>query len=141
VALILDAGALYTQADADEPHHEDVARILTSERGALVTTQLALAEADYLILTRLGVDVELTFLEDLAAGTFIAEGLTADEIRTAWALAARYRDLRLGLADASLVVIANRYRTNRLLTFDQRAYRRVEPLQGGSFVILPADEA
>lgn len=140
MALILDAGALYAQADADEPRHTDVVRILTSERGALVTTQLALAEADYLILRRLGVDVELAFLQDLAAGTFVSECLTLEELETARAVAARYRDLHLGLADASLVVLASRYQTRRLLTFDERAFRNVEPLQGGSFVILPADE-
>ncbi|MGH2355036.1 MAG: hypothetical protein ACRDI2_09890 [Chloroflexota bacterium] len=43
------------------------------------------------------------------------------------------------LADASLVVLARRYRTRRILTFDQRAFRAVEPLHGGAFTILPAD--
>ena len=53
----MDAGALYAQADADEPRHADVAAILRGERGLLVTTDLAVAEADYLILDRLGPDV------------------------------------------------------------------------------------
>jgi predicted nucleic acid-binding protein len=140
VALIVDAGALYAQADADEPRHAEIARLLTAERGALVTSELAVAEADYLILTRLGVDVELAFLEDLAAGTFQVECLTAGELRAARALIARYHDLRLGLADASLVLLADRYASVRILTFDERAFRTVTPLKGGSFTILPADD-
>jgi len=52
---------------------------------------------------------------------------------------ARYRDLRLGLADASLVVLAKRYGSRRILTFDERAFRVVVPLQGGSFTSLPGD--
>lgn len=140
MALVIDAGALYAQADAQEPRHAAVVQMLRSEREALVTTELAVAEADYLILTRLGVDVELDFLEDLAAGTYLVTCLTRDELRTARAVVERYRDLRLGLADASLVVLADRYHTYRLLTFDERAFRPVVPLQGGSFVLLPSDD-
>jgi len=140
MALVVDAGALYAQADADEPHHEAVRTILERERETLVTTELAVAEADYLILDRLGPDVELAFLEDLAEGTFVVECLDRAQLRKARDVVARYRDLRLGLADASLVVIAERYATRRLLTFDERAFRSVAPLQGGSFTILPADQ-
>jgi uncharacterized protein len=139
VALIVDAGALYAQADAEEPRHDAVARVLVAEREALVTTELAVAEADYLILMRLGVGVELTFLEDLAMGTYIVECLTRDELRTAREVVEWYRDLRLGPANASLVVLAHRYGTRRILTFDERAFRSVSPLQGGSFTVLPAD--
>lgn len=139
MALVVDAGPLYAQADVDEPRHSAVARLLRDERELLVTTELAVAEADYLILARLGLDVELTFLDDLAAGTFAVACLTRDELKLARDVASRYRDLRLGLADASLVVLAQRYRTRRILTFDERAFRTVVPLQGGSFVILPAD--
>jgi predicted nucleic acid-binding protein len=139
VALVVDAGALYAQADADEPGHAAVRAILETEREALVTTELAVAEADYLILDRLGPDVELAFLEDLAEGTYVVECLDQAQLRVAREVISRHRDLRLGLADASLVVVAERYATRRVLTFDERAFRTVAPLQGGSFTILPAD--
>jgi uncharacterized protein len=141
MALIVDAGALYAQADADQPGHAAVRVILEQEREALVTTELAVAEADYLILDRLGPDVELAFLEDLAEGTYVVECLSQPQLRAARDIVARYRDLRLGLADASLVVLAERYATRRLLTFDERAFRAIAPLQGGAFTILPADAA
>lgn len=141
MALLVDAGTLYAQADADEPRHLAVAEALRAERETLVTTELAVAEADYLILHRLGVDVELAFIEDLAAGTFVVDCLSRDELQTARAVVERYRDLRLGLADASLVVLAARYGSTRILTFDERAFRAVAPLQGGAFTILPADGA
>lgn len=139
MALLVDAGALYAQADADEPRHADVASVLKAEPESLVTTELAVAEADYLILDRLGIDVELAFIDDLVAGTYVVECLTRDEIQTARALVDRYRDLRIGLADASLVVLAHRYRSTRIVTFDERAFRTIAPLSGGSFTLLPAD--
>ena len=141
MALLVDAGALYAQANTAEAHHEEVARILVTERESLVTTELVVAEADYLILDRLGVDVELAFIDDLAAGTFVVECLSRDELQAARTVVERYGDLRLGLADASLVVLAQRYASTRILTFDERAFRVVTPLQGGTFTILPADLA
>jgi hypothetical protein len=141
MALLVDAGALYAQADADEPRHAAVAAVLRQEREALVTSELAVAEADYLILERLGVDVELAFIDDLAAGTFQVECLTRDELRSARRLVERHRDLRIGLADASLVLLADRYRSTRILTFDERAFRTLAPAAGGAFTILPADAA
>jgi predicted nucleic acid-binding protein len=140
LTLIADAGALYAQADADDPSHSEVVQLLRSERGPIVTSELAVAEADYLILDRLGIDVEIDFLTDLVEGTFAVECLTHADLDEARAVVQRYRDLRLGLADASLVVLAARHRTKRVLTFDQRAFRAVTPLQGGEFVVLPADQ-
>ena len=112
---------------------------MKDEGGPLVTSEVAVAEADYLILTRLGIEVELAFLEDLAEGTFLVECLTREELGVALGLARRCRDLELGLADVSLVVLARRYRTRRIVTFDERAFRAVTPVQGGSFTVLPAD--
>ena len=139
MALIIDAGGLYAQADRADPSHAAVVEILKNERGMLVTSEVAVAEADYLILNRLGVEVELSFLDDLAEGTFLVECLTREELGVARELARRHRDLQLGLADVSLVVLARRYRTRRIVTFDERAFRAVTPLQGGSFTVLPAD--
>jgi len=48
--------------------------------------------------------------------------------------------LRLGLADLSVVVLARKLKTRRILTFDQRRFRAIRPLQGGSFTLLPADQ-
>ncbi|CAN5547704.1 hypothetical protein BH24ACT21_BH24ACT21_18340 [soil metagenome] len=139
MALLVDAGGLYAQADRADPAHQPVTSLLREERGPLVTSGFAVAEADYLILTHLGVDVELAFLDDLADGTFVAECLTRDELGMARDLARRHRDLELGLADASMVVLARRYGTRRIVTFDERAFRTVAPLQGGGFTVLPAD--
>lgn len=139
MVLLVDAGGLYAQADRRDPAHEAVVEVLRGERGLLITSALAVAEADYLILTRLGVDVELAFLEDLAEGTFLVESLTREDLGVAHEFAERYRDLEPGLADVSHVVLARRYATRRIVTFDERAFRTITPLQGGSFTVLPAD--
>ncbi len=52
---------------------------------------------------------------------------------------ASYRDLMIGLADASIVVLAGRYGTNRILTLDERHFRALWAPDGGHFTLLPAD--
>jgi predicted nucleic acid-binding protein len=51
----------------------------------------------------------------------------------------QYADLRPGLADLSVVVIAARLRATRILTFDERHFRAIRPLYGDAFTLLPAD--
>jgi len=61
------------------------------------------------------------------------------EVAEAPRLIDRYRPLGIGLADASVVVVAARHGTTRVLTLDERHFRAVRPLRGRSFRILPAD--
>ncbi|WP_370592640.1 hypothetical protein [Streptomyces sp. NBRC 109706] len=53
----------------------------------------------------------------------------------------KHEGLRLDLADAVGVVLAHRYRTDRVLTLDRRDFRAITPLTPGfeSFRILPTD--
>ena len=95
MTLIIDAGPLYRQADRD-PDHATVTEVLRSEPEALVSSAFAVAEADSLILSRLGVATELSFSEDLASGTYGVESLTRRELRTAHEVALAYRDLQFG---------------------------------------------
>lgn len=44
-----------------------------------------------------------------------------------------------GSPDLSVAVLAGRLRTRRILTYDQRYFRAVRPIQGGAFTLLPAD--
>ncbi|PYQ58058.1 MAG: VapC toxin family PIN domain ribonuclease, partial [Acidobacteria bacterium] len=49
-----------------------------------------------------------------------------------------YHDLNIGLADASIVVLAKRYDTRDVLTLDERHFRTLR-FRRRAFRILPAD--
>src|SRR5439155_25965907 len=128
---------MFSAADADDQAHRAVRAALLAEREQLITSAFAATEADSLIQDRLGVDAELAFLDDLAAGAFEVEPLSRVELATARDIWRRYRDLRLGLSDASLVVLCQRFNTRRILSPDRRGFLAMTPLQGGSFELLP----
>jgi predicted nucleic acid-binding protein len=139
VTLILDAAPLVALADAREPHLEALLRIRDEEEGSLVLPAPVAAEVDYLLGARFGEAARRAFLSDLAAQRYDVACLEAGDYRTVAELDARYADLGLGLADCSILVLAERFRTRRLLSFDERHFRTVAPLQGGSFQLLPVD--
>jgi uncharacterized protein len=82
---------------------------------------------------------DATFLADFAAGRFTVACLEREDYAAVAELDGRYADLSLGLADCALVVLAHRYETTRILTFGERRFRTITPLDGGSFTLLPAD--
>ncbi|MGQ0625359.1 MAG: PIN domain-containing protein [Sporichthyaceae bacterium] len=138
MTLILDAGPLIALADLRDSRWRSVQDQLDREQGDLVLSAVVSAEVDYLLGVRHGRSARLSFLADLAAGTFTIESMTRSEHALALDLERRYADLDLGLADASTIVLAARFDTRRILTFDHRHFRSVSPLQGGSFEVLPA---
>jgi predicted nucleic acid-binding protein len=140
VTLLVDAGPLVALADADEPRRDAILSAIRDEPGSLVIPAPTTAEVDYMLGQRLGDSARRAFLADLAAGRFTVACLERHDYAAVADLDARYADLRLGLADCALVVLAQRHETTRVLSFDERHFRAVAPLSGGNFTILPADE-
>jgi predicted nucleic acid-binding protein len=139
VTAILDTGPLVALADRRDPHQRAVQDTLEGERGALVVPAPVTAEVDHLVGVRVGASSRRGFLEDLAAQRFHVACLEEEDHRTLADLDRLYADMNVGLADLSIVVLAQRFRTRRVVTFDERHFRAIRPLQGGSFRLLPAD--
>lgn len=143
MTILVDAAPIVAAADRTAQRLRPAVQHLLREarrRGeALVVPAPVTAEIDFLLGQRVGEAARRAFLDDLAARRFVVECLRPSEYATAAELDRRYADLRLGLADASLVALAERFATTSLLTFDERHFRAVKPLQGGCFTLLPAD--
>lgn len=140
MTLILDAAPLVALADRRDSLGPQIEMLLRQEPGELVVPAPVTAEVDYLLGRRLGRRARLAFLDDLEAGRFTVGCLEADDHGIVVDLERRYADLDVGLADLSVVVLAERWRTRRLLTFDDRHFRALRPLGGGQFRLLPIDE-
>jgi predicted nucleic acid-binding protein len=139
LTLLIDAAPIVALADPDEPHRESILATLRDEPGDLVMPAPTTAEVDYLLGQRFGQAARRAFLNDLARGRFKIACLEREDYNTIIALDARYADLGLSLADCALVALAERHRTTRILSFDERHFRAVTPLDGEAFTILPAD--
>ncbi len=139
MSLVVDTAPLVVLGTPDHPQRAAVTALLQAEPGDLVITGQVTAEVDYLLSERVGTAARRRFLDDLVAGRFTFFCLEPSDYELARTFDRQYAGLNLGLADLSIVVAAFRTGTRRILTYDQRHFRAIRPLDGGSYVILPAD--
>ncbi|MGQ0481484.1 MAG: type II toxin-antitoxin system VapC family toxin [Pseudonocardia sp.] len=135
--VVVDTGPLYAAADVTDRYHEHCAALLTSHPGALIVPQLVVAEVAYFLGRRLGTEIELLFLAELASGGLSTEPVVpADWVRIT-ELVARYRDFPLGTVDASIVSCAERLGVTTVATLDHRHFGAVRPAHVNAFELLP----
>jgi predicted nucleic acid-binding protein len=72
-------------------------------------------------------------------GAYRLELFDSDDLGAARRIMDRYADLRIGLTDASVVVLAQRHRTLDLLCTDLRHFRALRGPGGKPFRLLPHD--
>lgn len=135
--MIIDTSALLAFFDSSEPDHESVSNALDDTTELLVVSPYVVAELDYLVATRIGVDAELAVLRELAGGAWELPAFGAPELEKTASIVEKYRDQDIGVADASNVVLADRYHTRTMLTLDRRHFDVVRPVGGGRFAVLP----
>ena len=134
--IVLDTSGLLAALDASEPEHGPALAALGAARPPLLVSPFVLAELDYLLTTRRGERVALEFLDDVARGAYRLEPFGAADVAAAIRVIRRHAGLGLGLADASVVVLAERAGTRDVLTLDERHFRAIsEPV----LRLLPAD--
>jgi predicted nucleic acid-binding protein len=127
--------ALYDRADRRQSRVVEALK----PAGTRILSPFVLAELDYLIPRFGGQPAELALLEDVARGAFQLEQILADDVDAGRGFIQQYADLRLGLADASIMVLAQRYNCLDLLTFDQRHFRAVLGPGDKPFRLVPDD--
>jgi hypothetical protein len=137
--IILDTSGLLAAIDASQRAHEAARRALAAAAPPWILSPFILAELDYLLATRVGQPAERALLAEVGRGVYRLDSLEPAEIAAAERIIGRYAELEIGLADASLVVLANRYGTRDLLTLDERHFRALRGPGGRPFRVLPAD--
>jgi len=135
--IVADTSALLALFNRREPAHDAVAAAVAEEDAEIAVSPYVVAELDYLVATRLGVDAEMAVLRELASGAYEHPPLGVPDVATCADLVERYRDRAIGIADASIVVLAERFGTRTVLTLDRRHFDVLRPLDGGRFTLLP----
>jgi uncharacterized protein len=139
VAIALDTSVVYAYMDRNDADHATVSSWIDEHDHELVTTPLTIAEMDHLLTRMGGSPAAAALRRDLGAGTYDVEWWPT-AMAECVEVADRYQSMRLGLVDASLVVLAARLQTTLIATLDERHFRRLEPLTGEPvFTLLPAD--
>lgn len=137
--IVLDTSGLFAAIDGSQRQHAGAAAAIRAASGPLLLSPFVLAELDYLLSTKVSQAAAIALLDQVAAGAYRLEPMDTGDIGRASEVALQYRDLQLDLADASLVVLAERYATLDILTLDERHFRAVRGPGGRPFRLLPTD--
>jgi len=137
--ILLDTSGLLSAIDASQRYHAECAAALSKASPPLLLSPFVLAELDYLLARHVGSAAQTALLDEVARGAYQLEPFGAADVAAAKGVLERYPKLRIGLADASLVVLAARHRARDILTLDERHFRALRTRAGKRFRLLPLD--
>ncbi len=135
--LIVDAGPLYAAAARKDKHHERAVELLSTSRRPLLVPALVVTEVSYLLADRIGAHAELAFARALAAGELVLEPVIDSDWARITELMEQYRDLPLGMVDASVIALAERRGVEVIATLDRRHFSVVRPGHVEAFRLVP----
>jgi predicted nucleic acid-binding protein len=135
--ILLDTSGLLAAIDSSQKEHAACASALRESRGPRLLSPFVLAELDYLLGARVGAKAQTALLEEVARGAYQLEPFGAPDVAAAAKVIGRYAKLRIGLADASIVVLSERHQARDVLTLDRRHFRVVRRANGRPFRLLP----
>ncbi|MBV8528019.1 MAG: PIN domain-containing protein [Candidatus Dormibacteraeota bacterium] len=134
--ILVDTGPLVAVADADDANHRSCVRFFdTAPRPLLVATPV-IVEVCYLLARNLGSVAEATFLRAFPRELTLQE-VTASDLRRSADLVEQYRDLSLGMVDATLIAISERLRLRAVATLDRRHFSVVRPRHVAALDLVP----
>ena len=130
MSVVVDTDIVVALLDTGDANHEAAARWIVTYDDDLVTTPLALAEMDHFARCEGALEA---LRRDLERGVYTVRWW-ADALDETLVIARRHD---LSLADASLVALADRLRTDRIATFDRARFGALTTRAGMPFTILP----
>jgi uncharacterized protein len=134
-SVLADTSGIIALLDRDDRHH--TAAIQTIQAATILVPSTVLPEVDYLVSKYLGEPVARAFLEDLIAGCFTYLTIELEDIQHAVEIMMQYNVVPLGLVDASLIAVAERYQIQHILTLDRKHFSLIKPKKLRYLELLP----
>jgi predicted nucleic acid-binding protein len=136
VTLLLDTGPIVAALNAKDPDHQRCAALLQDTDDLLIPAPV-LVEVDYWLIKLGGPQVWSDFVADIERGAYRVLHPTDGDLTRAAELESSYRDLDLGLVDASILALCERLGHTTLATLDRRHFSIVKPRHCTHLTLLP----
>ncbi len=136
--VVSDTGPLVAAANRRDRAHSLAAALVSGLGRELLIPEPVLVEVDQLLRARVNLGSARLFLAAVSGGEHTVAFLSPGLLRRAVEIDRGFADLDLGLADASVMAVAERLELP-ILTFDFEDFRATRPARG--FWRLVVDEA
>jgi predicted nucleic acid-binding protein len=134
--ILVDTGPLVAVADADDANHGRCVEFFANAPRPLLVPASVVPEVCYLLARYLGSVAEAAFLRAFPGEVTLQE-ITVSDLRRSADLVEQYRELSLGMVDASLVAVAERLGVRTLATLDRRHFAVVRPRHVAALDLVP----
>lgn len=134
-SILLDTGVLVALLDLSEVNHERCVESFGSFRGSVLTTEPVLTEALYLLGP--SAKAQCACLEFILKGGATLVPQSRKSLARASALIAKYHDIPMDFADATLVVLAEDTGIQDIFTLDLRGFQTFRIRGRKPFMIRP----
>ena len=135
MALILDTGPLVALLDATDPDHDRCATLIRETREPRIVPVCVLVEVEYLL--RPWPRALAALLADFQTGALQLLDLPTRWLMRSGELIDRYRDLPLGLVDATVIAATEMLGETKVATLDHRHFTVVRPRHTPALELLP----
>jgi uncharacterized protein len=134
--ILADTGFFVALANQNDTFHRKAQKQLVILTESLITTYPVIIETSYLLYERSGQIAQFKFLRQLTTNSIQIFNFQKSHLERAVELMQQYANLPMDLADASLVVLAEEVKENRILTTDIRDFSIYRYLETQTFVLL-----
>jgi len=117
---LIDAGPMIALFDSKDKFHKEVEKFIENFNGKLLTSWPVLAEVCHML--SFAVAAQLDFLRWCERGAVKIEGLLDSELSRIIVLTEKYSNVPMDLADATLVVLAERLGIDEVISIDSDYY-------------------
>jgi uncharacterized protein len=116
--ILCDTGVLLCLVDRTQPQHQDYKQVVMRLREPLMTTWACLTEVMYLALRQGGWQMQKQVAKYLLDNLLTIYDVQNSDYDRLFELMEQYQDRPMDLADATLVLTAERTGVNQILTLD-----------------------
>jgi predicted nucleic acid-binding protein len=137
MAVVLDTSAIVALANANDAHHAAVRTALLAITEPLVVPLPVLPEVDYLSARDSGAAGALAVIRALVTGDILIDHLVHADLERAMELMNIYAGGAIGFVDSTIIALAERLNSTRIITLDRHHFTFVRPRHCFHFNVLP----
>lgn len=131
-SILADTGPLVAYFLKRDPHHRDTVRWMTHNAHQLLSTWPVIVEACHFLDLR----GKLALFESFSRGALSISDIAAGDLKSFANVMSTYSDREVDLADASLVILAERTGVTEIITIDRSDFSTFRLSRGKAFTIL-----
>ena len=133
--VLLDTGPWVAFLDKSEKRHKECVAWLNNYEGEILSTEAVLTEVLYLL--DFSIKARQAALDFVLTGAVTLVPSSTESLEMVKNLLAKYQDLPMDFADATLVALSKELNVGNIVTFDQKDFSVYRFHKNMSFTIFP----